>query len=504
MRGEPVRGGFPEPGFEALPGFERARAILRGLVPRPPLSHLLGLRLTQVGAGTATMTMPATPWLQMPNGRLLFNALAETAAWVAVLTGAPPGMDVHTTTFSINFFRPCTPESESVIARARTLNTGPTFTHTEVALEDALGRLVAHAVVAAVLRSPDPPASPPALLEPVEEPTYPTPDPYRRTLPAGIGIVSREVLEAEDGVAVLRRVLFEDLPRPPLLWLFGASPVSVEPGKVIFEVPASQWLCAWRREVTAPVLIDLGGMGGWAAMTAACPAGSHVGVASGNIILFGTVPADGRPLVVEGRVADRQGDVMDAAATLTDASGRRVGMLRLTGLVQSSRRPPPTRTETLLLTLLFTDLVDSTRRVGQLGDERWREILAQHHALVRHQLEVSRGREVKTTGDGFLATFDGPNQAIDCARRIREGLHGLDVEVRVGIHTGQCEVSAGDVSGIAVHVASRVLSTAQPGEILVSGTVRDLLLGSDVKFEDRGRRGLKGIEGDWQLFALKD
>jgi class 3 adenylate cyclase len=158
----------------------------------------------------------------------------------------------------------------------------------------------------------------------------------------------------------------------------------------------------------------------------------------------------------------------------------------------------------MLLTVLFTDLVDSTGTVERLGDNRWREILAQHHVVVRHQLEVSKGREVKTTGDGFLATFEGPTQAVDCARRIREALHGLGVEVRVGIHTGQCEVSAGDVSGIAVHVASRVLSAAAPGEILVSGTVRDLLLGSDVKFDDRGRHHLKGIEGDWQLFALED
>jgi uncharacterized protein (TIGR00369 family) len=310
MRGEPVRGGLPEPGFEALPGLERARAILRGLVPRAPLSHLLGLRLTQVSAGAATMTMPATPWLQMPNGRLLYNSVADAATWIAVLTSAPPGVSVHTTSYSINFFRPCTPESESIIARARTLNSGPTFTHTEVVVEDALGRLVAHAVFAAVLRPADRPGSPPSL-ERVEDPTYPTPDPYKRTLPAGIGVVPREVFEAEDGVAALRRVFLEDLPRPPVLELFGASPVSVEAGKVKFEVPVSQWLCAWRREVTAGVLADLGGFGGWAAMIAACPAGGHVGVASGNLIVFGALEPDGRPLVVEARVADRQGDVMD-------------------------------------------------------------------------------------------------------------------------------------------------------------------------------------------------
>jgi class 3 adenylate cyclase len=111
---------------------------------------------------------------------------------------------------------------------------------------------------------------------------------------------------------------------------------------------------------------------------------------------------------------------------------------------------------------------------------------------------------VKTTGDGFLATFDSPADAVECARRIREAIRALGLAVRVGIHIGQCEVPDGDVAGIAVHVASRVLSAAAADEVLVSGTVRDLLLGSDMKFEDRGRHQLKGIEGDWQLFALAD
>jgi acyl-coenzyme A thioesterase PaaI-like protein len=122
MRREPVRGGVPEPSFESLPGMERARAILLGLVPRPPLSHLLGLRLVQVGAGTATMSMPATPWLQMPNGQLLYSALVEAAATIAVLTGAPSATDVNLTGASVNFFARCTPQSETVIARARVLN----------------------------------------------------------------------------------------------------------------------------------------------------------------------------------------------------------------------------------------------------------------------------------------------------------------------------------------------------------------------------------------------
>src|SRR5947208_8152191 len=217
VRGEPVRGGFPDPGFGALPGMERARAFLRGLVPRAPLSHLLGLRVTQVGSGTATMTMPATPWLQGYDGRLLYNTLMEAASATAVLTGVGPGADVDTTSISISYFRPATPQSETIIARARTINSGPTFIHTEVVTEDGLGRLLSQTTMAAVLRPVTPPPPPASALEPVPEPTYPSPDPHKKALPDGVGPVPREVLQALDGLTLVRRVLCGDLPRPPLL-----------------------------------------------------------------------------------------------------------------------------------------------------------------------------------------------------------------------------------------------------------------------------------------------
>jgi class 3 adenylate cyclase len=508
MRGEPVRGGWPEPGFEALPGMERARALLRGFVPQPPLSHLLGLRLTQVGSGTATMTMPATPWLQFSTGRLCYGALLEAVSSVAVLTGAPPSTQVDMTAGSLNMFRPCTPESESLIGRARVLNSGPIFTHTEVLLEDAIGRLLAHATMAAVFRPLHPASPPPPRSERFPEPTYPTPDPYRRSLPDGVGVISREVLEGQDGLNLMRRVFFGDLPRPPLFELFGAHSVTVEAGKVRFEVPASEWLCTRRREIAAGVLGDVGGAAAWAAVTTTAPTGSHLGWSSANSTVLRPVEADGRPLVVEGWLADREGDVLLAAVTITDASGRRVLISHGTGLLQPSRRPAAVKPRAMVLTVLFTDLAASTRKAGELGDDRWGELLAQHHALVRHQLDVSKGREVKTTGDGFLATFENPADALECARRAREAMRGLHMDLRMdlrmGLHTGQCEVADGDVVGIAVHVASRVLGAAEPGEILVSGTLRDVLLGSNFKFEDRGRHELKGLDGDWALFALVD
>jgi class 3 adenylate cyclase len=154
--------------------------------------------------------------------------------------------------------------------------------------------------------------------------------------------------------------------------------------------------------------------------------------------------------------------------------------------------------------VLFTDLVASTATASTLGDERWSEVLARHHTLIRQHLDQFDGREVKTTGDGFLAVFDDPVRAVECALRLQATVQGLGLELKVGLHTGRCELSDGDVAGIAVHVAARVLQEAAAGEVLVSGTIRDVLLGSEFKFEDRGRHLLKGIDGEWPLFAVSD
>ena len=156
-----------------------------------------------------------------------------------------------------------------------------------------------------------------------------------------------------------------------------------------------------------------------------------------------------------------------------------------------------------MATVLFTDLVGSTAKAERLGDAGWRDVLEQHDALVRRQLDMFKGREVKTTGDGFLATFDSPGRAVQAARAIRDAVRRLGLEVRVGLHTGECEFVGADVAGIAVHIASRIQTLAGPGEVLVSGTVRDLVTGSGLRFGDRGRQQLKGVEGDWQLYAVE-
>jgi len=154
-----------------------------------------------------------------------------------------------------------------------------------------------------------------------------------------------------------------------------------------------------------------------------------------------------------------------------------------------------------LATLLFTDIVDSTAHMAKLGDAGWRELLERHHALVRRELTRARGQEVDTAGDGFFASFDGPARAVRCAKSIVESVRDLGIDVRSGLHTGECELVDGKMSGIAVHTGARVAAHAGPSEVLVSSTVKDLVAGSGLEFEDRGLHELKGIPGEWRLYA---
>lgn len=161
-------------------------------------------------------------------------------------------------------------------------------------------------------------------------------------------------------------------------------------------------------------------------------------------------------------------------------------------------RPEPNR---FLATVLFTDVVDATARAVELGDRRWGELVERHHAIVRSELGRHRGIEVDTAGDGFFATFDAPGRAVRCAIALREGVRELGLEIRAGVHTGECQVIAGKTGGIAAIVGARVREQARPGEVLVTSTVRDLTSGSGIAFEDRGSRALKGVPREWELFA---
>jgi class 3 adenylate cyclase len=184
-------------------------------------------------------------------------------------------------------------------------------------------------------------------------------------------------------------------------------------------------------------------------------------------------------------VGDNAGDIADAIEEF------------LTG----SRAP--VEIDRVLATVLFNDIVGSTEKAAALGDHRWRDLLNQYHATIRRSLVRFRGREIKTTGDGVLATFDGPARGVRCACAIAEETRPLGIEVRAGLHTGECEMIGDDVGGIAVHIGARVAALAAAGEVLVSSTVKDLVAGSGLRFGDRGNHSLKGVPGDWRIFAVE-
>ena len=160
------------------------------------------------------------------------------------------------------------------------------------------------------------------------------------------------------------------------------------------------------------------------------------------------------------------------------------------------------RTETV--TVVFTDLVGSTEKAVEVGDRRWVQLIERHHALVRSELQRFRGQELDVAGDGFFAAFDGPARAVRCASAIRDGLARIGLAVRAGVHTGECEQVDGKLAGVAVVIGARISAAARTGEVLVSATVRDLVAGSGLEFEERGEHGLKGIPGSWRLYAVRD
>jgi class 3 adenylate cyclase len=162
----------------------------------------------------------------------------------------------------------------------------------------------------------------------------------------------------------------------------------------------------------------------------------------------------------------------------------------------------PRDVDRVLATVMFTDIVGSTERASRMGDREWRDLIESHDELVRRHLERFQGRPIKTMGDGFLATFDGPARAIRCASAISSDVGRLGVEIRAGLHTGECEVMNGDVGGMAVNIGARVSALARPSEVLVSGTVKDLVVGSGFDFVERGTHELKGVPGEWRLYSV--
>ena len=500
---EPVRGSLPDASFGSLPGIDRARAWLRGSAAPGPLHHLVGVRLSQVGSGTVVATMPVSPWLQTFDGTVDSRILAETGLATAVLTGAPAGTDVRPASMTVINLRQGRIDTEILVARARTLNSAPTFTLAEVLVEDGTGRGVAHGVGSYFVHPLDP--SPPPWTgsgTPIELPTYSTPDPYLRPLDPSMSLAR---FEDAQFLSTCRDMIDGAAPSFPFHDLLGMRIVDMTEGTSAAVLRASEWLCLRSREVCHGVIASFTFQMLAGTVGSLCPLGHRIGVLDSTVTFLASVPPDGREVVGRGRVTHRRGQLIVCTAEITDADGQVVAVGHQTSLL----RPPRPKaaqyaaSERRIVTVLFSDIVKSTERAAELGDARWTDLLERHHATVRQQLRLFKGTEVKTTGDGFLAIFDSPGLAIQAARAIRDGVQSLGLEIRVGLHTGECEVSKADVAGIAVHIASRVQAIAEPGEILLSGTVHDLVTGSGLPFTDRGHHTLKGVQGEWQIYALE-
>jgi class 3 adenylate cyclase len=446
--------------------------------------------------------MAVSPWLQLVDDSLDVRMLMETGLAFAVLTGAPSGSDVRPAAMTVNNLRQGKVESETVVARARVLHSGPVFTLAEVVVEDGSGRGVAHGVATYVIYPIDPPPPPWAGSgAPVEPPVYPTPDPYLR--PPDTAIYPA-VFQERNFLSVCRDIVEGALPPFPVHDFLGARLVDISEGASTVVLRASEWLCARTREVSPGVIASLASYVLGGATASLSPLGYRFGSLDQTITFLAPVAPDDRDVVIRSRITHRRGNVVVCTAEMTDADGQVVAVAHQTSLLRPPRQGAAhgARSVRRIVTVLFSDIVKSTERAAELGDARWAELLDRHHIAVRKQLQLFKGTEVKTTGDGFLATFESPGQAIQAARAIRDGVRSLGLEIRVGIHTGECEVSKGDVVGIAVHIASRIQARADPGDILLSGTVHDLVAGSGLRFAGRGRHQLKGVDGEWPIFAL--
>jgi uncharacterized protein (TIGR00369 family) len=478
---EPVRGTVPEPGLFSLPGVEQLRAYHHERLPGTPHARMLGYRLTQLSYGSAVLSQPISPWFEIYDGYVDLTPTIQLSIYIAALSLAPAATHVRPVTLSVRHLRSCTTDDDAVVARSRVLHAGTQFTTVESVVEDSLGRGVAHATGSVVAQAMEPP---PALTYPLDErvhdPVHSKPDPPRRPPPAP-----------------------RDRKTPLLPSFLGLDILEAKALQASTRLTASEWFSLLHHEVEAGFLASHASATGALVLAEMLHEQERAFTFEVTTTFFRPVVTDGKPVVATARVGSRTGDVVVVETESVDADGRPVLVSRGTQLVRARRAPSARRPATrVLLTVLFTDLVASTERAQDLGDARWRELLNEHDDLVRRLLDSFAGREIKTTGDGFLMTFDSPSRALHCARAIRDGLGGLGLQMRAGAHTGECEVLSDDVSGFAVHLASRIQAAASPDEILVSSTVRELVAGSDLVLTPRGKHELKGIVGESELFAV--
>jgi class 3 adenylate cyclase len=246
-------------------------------------------------------------------------------------------------------------------------------------------------------------------------------------------------------------------------------------------------------------------MTGWTAGMMTHRAGETLIGLEASVRFFQQLIADGRPVRAEARALLGSGDMLVCETTVYDADDQVIAICNASAVPIDNHRRRRTRrrpSERALCTILFTDIVDSTKRAEALGDRAWHSLLERHDEVARQEIARCAGLLVKRTGDGLLARFGAPARALECAMRLRDALAGLGINIRAGVHTGECEITDDDIVGVAVNLAARIEAAAAPGEVLVSSTVKDLAAGAGHGFESRGEHRLKGVEEPWRLWAV--
>jgi class 3 adenylate cyclase len=248
-------------------------------------------------------------------------------------------------------------------------------------------------------------------------------------------------------------------------------------------------------------------MASWSAAETVQKVGTSVVGLDGNVRFLRPVTSDGRCVRAESRLSERTPNRFISETLISDADGQVVaihsGALARLDASQRARRRQK-KTKRVLATLLFTDIVDSTAHAERLGDAAWRALLEEQRVAVRREVSRYSGTELDTAGDGFFVRFDAPGSAIAAARAARTAAGKLGIEIRAGVHTGECEMDGSKLAGMAVHIAARIQGKAKPGEILASATVKDLAVGGGLRFGDKGEHALKGVPDPWRLYAVLD
>jgi uncharacterized protein (TIGR00369 family) len=474
-----------------------------------PLGRLTGMRLTDAGPGTACMALPITGWYLtssgLPSGSMATLA-ALAAHWLAMVTTLEHIGPYTITEHNMSYLRPPSIDAGLLMARARVVYTGRQQGFSEASIEDDRGRVVAHSTCRG--RLPEPDAAMPRMSDADAARARRRRDRIESHLrPVEGRAVPQTVWDVTTGLDVVRQIAAGTLDAAPVTHMWEIRLADVEEDSAVCVMPASPWCEGPIAGVVSgqPLTVLAETAAIYAVITTLAPrtAAHGLGIATHYLRPAAT---DGRDLVARARVVHRGRTLAVATAEVENADGRTIALttqpfsiLEGEPWVRPTEQPVSDRR---LATVLFTDVVGSTRIASERGDATWRELLEEHNRRVRSAISRLGGHEVNQTGDGFVASFDSPDRAVECAVTIREDVRALGIRVRAGIHTGECEVRDGELGGVALHIASRVMQEAGPGEVLVSSTVKDLTVGSPREFHARGIRTLKGVPGRWRLYSV--